>query len=1061
MRKTKPFLQTAILTVFAAAILISTGTSAAADRKKPHVTKNNNVTILEYDFAEPQVFAKGDCDVVTVYGFETYIEPGAPRIPVKPVQILIPAGKEIEAIISQAVDTYQLPGTYLLSHGTEQFRKDLGPPKTPTQPNPKIYSMTTFWPAEQHELVTVQSNRGYNIAYVNLFPLQYSPKPGNIKMAAKMRLEIHFAGIDSPRGAKPTKALKKKLKRKLDNPDTMESYDTTPTKSAKRAGPLDSLAGPYQYVVITASSLVDIPDPNFQTLCDSKIVRGISAGVVTTDWILANYDGTRPDGGTDNATKIRNFLIDAYQTWGTEYALLAGDKDIIPGRFLDASGTAISADLYYGCVDPVDCTFDYDADGIYGETNDGVGGSDIDLSADIFVGRAGVESTTEVVNFVRKTLFYESTSDPYLNHALSSGGWLGFGGIQEYSKPWCELVRLGSDLYLGHFACGFESPAIANARDFIVATLYDADDIWNATTDLLPILNGTGGNTTPQLIYCGDHGAPRMGFTKLHTTSTTTINHDCICNLTNTRPFFFYDDSCQVGQFDIEDCFSEEITVGIEYGAFACITLSKSGFGSSGDDLDSVTAMFTREFFHSVLGEGIFELGAALQEARDSLLWRSGMGGFRYAYFEETLFGDPELQLRVTKPVCAHTCGDLDGDGGNVDTDDLDLFNACWQKDIWTYPECICANLVEFGKYTIDILDLAVFNELFLSSSPDYPPNDCSTSITDPYPPSPAPTFETAPYTTGKNSIEMVSTRARDISDVEYYFACTTAGGHDSGWQESQTYEDTGLLPGTSYTYTVKARDLSGNYNETAASAGASATTDLYDNIVLPENGGVLESFTSEYGSGWVASDLTNGITDEDGWASAAYPGPQEFVYSFRYGNSAILHNAEIHGGTAEGWYFSKDVEIWTSADGTSFTLAASDVLDDSPNYSVTIPLGDIEAKKIMLRITSGYESDYWELAEFVVYGAQPDPREPLYTLADDIIDLNLRPGIENSLLAKIEAAIAKLEDGNPKNDKAVINSLQAFINEVEAQRGKKISEDDADDLIAAAQEAIDMLTSG
>jgi hypothetical protein len=98
------------------------------------------------------------------------------------------------------------------------------------------------------------------------------------------------------------------------------------------------------------------------------------------------------------------------------------------------------------------------------------------------------------------------------------------------------------------------------------------------------------------------------------------------------------------------------------------------------------------------------------------------------------------------------------------------------------------------------------------------------------------------------------------------------------------------------------------------------------ENIVLPANGGVLESFTSEYGGDWVASDLTNEITNEDGWSSSAeHPKPdQEFVYSFRDGNSATLNEAVIHGGTAEGEYYSKDVEVWTSADGTSFTLAGS-----------------------------------------------------------------------------------------------------------------------------------------
>ncbi len=40
----------------------------------------------------------------------------------------------------------------------------------------------------------------------------------------------------------------------------------------------------------------------------------------------------------------------------------------------------------------------------------------------------------------------------------------------------------------------------------------------------------------------------------------------------------------------------------------------------------------------------------------------------------------------------------------------------------------------------------------------------------------------------------------------------------------------------------------------------------------------------------------------------------------------------------------------------------------------------------------------------------------------------------------------------------AAINSLEAFINEIEAQRGKKISDAEANALIAIAQQIIDLI---
>lgn len=97
----------------------------------------------------------------------------------------------------------------------------------------------------------------------------------------------------------------------------------------------------------------------------------------------------------------------------------------------------------------------------------------------------------------------------------------------------------------------------------------------------------------------------------------------------------------------------------------------------------------------------------------------------------------------------------------------------------------------------------------------------------DTTPPAPNPmTFATAPVAISEASISMTATAASDPSGVEYYFTCTAGGGHDSSWQDSTTYADTGLIPSTQYSYTVVARDKSDNQNATNPSSGASATTD-------------------------------------------------------------------------------------------------------------------------------------------------------------------------------------------------------------------------------------------
>ena len=66
---------------------------------------------------------------------------------------------------------------------------------------------------------------------------------------------------------------------------------------------------------------------------------------------------------------------------------------------------------------------------------------------------------------------------------------------------------------------------------------------------------------------------------------------------------------------------------------------------------------------------------------------------------------------------------------------------------------------------------------------------------------------------------------------------------------------------------------------------------------------------------------------------------------------------------------------------------------------------------------------------------------------------LGLPHGIETSLLAKLDSALDSLDRGR---DNTAVNQLESFVNEVEAQSGKKLTTEEADELIAAAQEVID-----
>jgi len=111
--------------------------------------------------------------------------------------------------------------------------------------------------------------------------------------------------------------------------------------------------------------------------------------------------------------------------------------------------------------------------------------------------------------------------------------------------------------------------------------------------------------------------------------------------------------------------------------------------------------------------------------------------------------------------------------------------------------------------------------------------------------------------------------------------------------------------------------------------------------------------------------------------------------------------------------------------------------------------------------IPDGAELTYWTTLgltpqEATVFMGDPDMDQnqipdSLEYFPCIITRFNLQ-NIENSLISKIENAVKSLEK---QNTTAALNKLQAFINEVKAQKGKKISDDTAELLIQYAEHVI------
>jgi len=173
----------------------------------------------------------------------------------------------------------------------------------------------------------------------------------------------------------------------------------------------------------------------------------------------------------------------------------------------------------------------------------------------------------------------------------------------------------------------------------------------------------------------------------------------------------------------------------------------------------------------------------------------------------------------------------------------FDCITAGGHDSVWqTSPSYTDSNLQPAIEYTyrVKARDMSQQNETAWS----VPKSAVTEPASDITPPSPNPlTWATAPYAVDQHLISMTATTATDASGgVQYYFDCQTPGGHDSGWQSSPTYADTGLSPNTLYQYRVRARDSLENQTDYSDSLSATTSGSVKPLYVIGENVFSIES---------------------------------------------------------------------------------------------------------------------------------------------------------------------------------------------------------------------------
>jgi len=611
-------------------LLFAAPPGAAADA--PPVPKTGRVTVA-YSFDAPRLTAAGAETRVRLDDTFMRHRPGEPLVPFRTAKVLLPPGSEVtgvRAVAAAPVETLKLERPLVFARtplppslGREAIQRI----SRQDHPLAAVYGADTPYPAARAELLSVQRWHGCDIAIVRVFPLQYRPKSGRLLFAPVLTLEVSvapkadagdaFAGF----GARDHSA---EVAGFVDNPAALSAYARGARERHRSSEAL------CDYLLITSEALFS----PFQPLLDRKEACGLRVMRVDIDDIYAAYSEV------DEAEEVRQYIRDAYLDLGIRYVLLGGDVSIISARgcYGFSRGAAaesweeeyeafdIPTEFYFGAVDG---PWNSDGDAVWGEPNDGAGGGDVDLLAEVFVGRISVETWDEADAVVDKLLDYEMNGHHNHDEALFLGEYLGnYDG--NHGQGGDNLDRVAE-----HF------------DDFFKTWLDDRPyhyDQWNYL-DCIDALNDS-----PHLVAHDGHA---------YTTYCMRMRSWHVPLLYNSGLFLPWSCGCYSGAFDEQDCIAEDLLNREQYGAFAVIMNSRYGwFDPTGETLFS--GEFQRAFFERLLELGDRNTGKANQLSKHDLVGlveTSDSMTNRWCYFEITLFGDPHTPLAVPGPDTSITSG--------------------------------------------------------------------------------------------------------------------------------------------------------------------------------------------------------------------------------------------------------------------------------------------------------------------------------------------------------------------------------------------------------------------
>ncbi|MCK4358784.1 MAG: hypothetical protein KAW92_08570, partial [Candidatus Cloacimonetes bacterium] len=334
-----------------------------------------SVSIPEVKFYESKLTDGNTYSILVVPG-SSKLAIGKPDIPGFANWILIPNGTSVNiSTFPGEPEIYEDVNIPPVQPPLSDYK---GAPLPPFTKNETVFSNDAYYPGIFGETEPIKHMRGQTCTILWIYPYQYNPVQKILKVYPNLRVNVNFIGAVEP--------IPSNLK--SENYNTIMHRIAINAKAVLDAEEVIEIDGQSGKGRTEGCELLIITHSNFEnpanTLSTWKIKQGITTKVINTAIT-----------GTDTTT-IRNYIVNAYQTWdpAPSYLLFIGDANFISTWYRnwhpehgdpfyqEHTGT----DIFYADIDDPP-----------------------DYVADLAYGRLSVDTESQADSLVARIIRYERT----------------------------------------------------------------------------------------------------------------------------------------------------------------------------------------------------------------------------------------------------------------------------------------------------------------------------------------------------------------------------------------------------------------------------------------------------------------------------------------------------------------------------------------------------------------------------------------------------------------------------------------------------------------------------